>query len=110
MIFAFIFTTTLSPALPFGPVQVMEYVVALMGCTVTPIVLFVAPPVLNPVPVQDVALVEVHVRTTEDPLATVMGPSDPFALISALGTAELTVAFALATAPAHCVLPVHDME
>ena len=56
---------SVSVAVPPGPVQDTEYVVVLEGVTMTES--DVAPPVENPTPVQDVALVELHESDDESP-------------------------------------------
>ena len=55
-------------------IQVIEYVVSTTGLTETPVLLFAALPVENPVPVQEVAFADDQVRAPEDPYAMLAGP------------------------------------
>jgi len=66
---------TLSKAVPPEPSQLIEKLVGLTvrGPVETPVELLVAPPVLNPVPVQEVALVEDHLKVEDWPESTVVG-------------------------------------
>jgi len=70
------------------PRQLIEYVVGFaIGYAVTPVELFVAPPVLKPVPVHDCVSVLVQVRFTESPLVIVADDA-PFTLKVTVGGGE----------------------
>lgn len=72
-------------AVPPAPVQLTEYVVVCDGETET--VPESAPPVLNPVPVHDVAFVELHVSADEYPAEMDVGAKD----IDVVGVGETSV-------------------
>lgn len=72
-------------AVPPAPVQLTEYVVVCDGETET--VPESAPPVLNPVPVHDVAFVELHVSADEYPAEMDVGARD----IDVVGAGEALI-------------------
>lgn len=72
-------TVALFVAVPPAPVQETEYEVVDPGATET--LPEIAPPVLKPVPVQEVALVDDHVRSEEFPLVIEDGDADNDAVV-----------------------------
>ncbi|MBU6490968.1 hypothetical protein KGQ25_02335, partial [Patescibacteria group bacterium] len=67
-------TVALELLVPPEPVQETEYVVVVEGYTTA--VFEVAPPVEKPVPVQEVALLELQVRVEEEPLVIEVGEAE----------------------------------
>ena len=90
-------------------VHVIVYIISAVGVMTTPVALLIALLVLNPLPVQAVACVEVHVRVAVDPGLTRIGPSELFALRSTVG-GILRLTSTLLVVGLHKALPEQETE